>query len=409
MPFYYYTVKDWHGNTSEGTCEADDLKEAAEYLRSRKYVLLNIDEQQPVAAYSFSSVNKYIKGIASGKQSGRSFMVFCHQFGTMLEAGFTVLRTIRVMGRQMENARFRERLRGVELNVEKGYTLSEAFDTEDGFFPPLLVHMVAAGEAGGFLDEVFRRLADHFERAADLEEKIRSAMIYPLVITLVSLVVLMIMVFFVLPTFHNMFEYMGLDIPFLTRLIMVLGASVANYWHIFLVSVFAAYYAARYYLKKPAGKKHLDRLKLMLPVFAPVYMKIIYARFARTLALLLNSGVDLLVSLKLVERMIDNMVFSRALQQARRDIQDGHPMHTPLRNSGLFRPVFMEMISVGEETGSLVKMLNRSADFYEKQVSYTVDRLKSVIEPFVLIFVGIFVGGMIASLVIPMFQMYEGF
>ncbi len=403
MPTYNYKVKDWQGNTREGSYRAGSVHEAAGHLHALNYTILKLKEQAGQALLT--------DALKSGKREKikpSHYMVFCRHFATMTIAGFTVLKSLHVLGLHGENAILREKIKEVAFSVEKGCTIAESMNEFPDVFPSIMTNMIAAGETGGMLGEVLERLAQHFERQSDLEEKMRSAMTYPIVISVVALVVLAVMIFFVLPIFSNMFINMGAELPLLTQAILGFGNFVMTYWLVFLLIMVGFIAVLKLNNKAGYGGLLLDQMKLRFPVFSTLYIKVVVSRFARSLSSLLSSGVDILGALDLVDKLTDNRVFNEALIITRRDISHGHTMAGSLKKSGLFPPMMVEMIRVGEETGCLSEMLSHSADLYEREVTYGVDRIASIIEPAVLVFVGLFVGILVVSLILPMFQIYDG-
>lgn len=404
MPHYTYKVIDWQGRRREGTYRAGNMQEVADYLRARKYTILRIKERAGQAFLPDTLINQN----RAKKIKSRDYMIFCRHFSSMISAGFTILKSLQILGVQTENANMREKIREVSLSVEKGYTLAQSMDEYPDSFPAIMTNMIAAGEAGGMLAEVLERLAVHFERQSDFEEKMRSALIYPVVISVVAFLVMGIMVFFVLPTFSTMFTNMGAELPLLTQAVLGLAGFAANHWLIILVALLIISAVLKLYVRTEQFRWFRDRMLLKFPGLSTLYTKMAAARFARGLSSLLKSGVDILVALELADKVIDNRVFNSIITKVRLDISDGHTMASSLKKSGFFPDMMVEMIRVGEETGYLDDMLNHAANLYEREVTYSVDRISSITEPAVLIFVGVFVGVLVISLILPMFQIYGG-
>jgi type IV pilus assembly protein PilC len=291
--------------------------------------------------------------------------------------------------------------------VERGGDLAGALKKHSDVFPQIVISMVEAGEAGGILDAVMERLATHFGNQHDLEEKLRSATMYPIIVSCLAVVVMAVMVFFVLPQFAGIFEDMGFEMPLLTRGLLAFSAFVIRYWYISIAVVIAAALALRRYLSTPRGREQLDRLRLKLPLYGKIYSTMIVARFSRTLSTLLASGVSLIQALELVEKVINNTALAGALIEARRVIRQGQALAMPLAASGLLPPMLVEMIHIGEESGALDGMLARTAEFYESELTFILDRLSTIIEPVMLIAVGIFVAILLLSIIQPMFGIYE--
>ena len=408
MPTFRYVAKNWAGESREGECSAANLGEAIERLRSQELFVINIKEQSTLLQASSPLAGLNIK-LSEKKPKSRDFMVFCRQFATMLQAGIPVLQILKILTQQSENEALREKLREITVDVERGSDLAGAMKKHGDFFPRIIVSMVETGEAGGILDTIMERLADHFQRQHDLEAKIRSATIYPAVVTVLAILVLLLMIFFVLPRFAEMLDPMGVEMPLITRVIMALADLFIRFWYLALGLLALLAFLLGRYLKTERGRAAFDRLRLNLPIFGPLYTKMITARFTRTLATLLASGVALLSALELVEKVIDNRVLSGVLAETAQAIRRGQNIFVPLAESAIFPPMMVEMVHVGEESGTLDEMLSRSADFYEAEVTYFLDRLAAIIEPVLLIAVGFIVALLLISIMTPMLKMYEAF
>ena len=408
MPTFRYVAKNWAGESREGECSAVNLGEAIEQLRSQELFVINIKEQSTLLQLSSPLAGLNIK-LSEKKPKSRDFIVFCRQFATMLQAGIPVLQILKILAQQSENEALREKLREITVDVERGSDLAGAMKKHGDFFPRIIVSMVETGEAGGILDTIMERLADHFQRQHDLEAKIRSATIYPAVVTVLAILVLLLMIFFVLPRFAEMLDPMGVEMPLITRVIMALADLLIRFWYLALGLLALLAFLLGRYLKTERGRAVFDRLRLNLPIFGPLYIKMITARFTRTLATLLASGVALLSALELVEKVIDNRVLSGVLAETAQAIRRGQNISVPLAESAIFPPMMVEMVHVGEESGTLDEMLSRSADFYEAEVTYFLDRLAAIIEPVLLIAVGFIVALLLISIMTPMLKMYEAF
>jgi len=406
LPNFRYLAKNIEGMSESGTLTASDRREALAKLRAQNLYVVRISEQA-VALQQEAPFAGLRARLQERKPKSRDFMVFCRQFATMMQAGITVLQILKIQAQQSENALLKGRLRDISLEVERGGDLAGAMEKHGDLFPQIIISMVKAGEAGGILDEVMDRLAIHFENQHDLEEKIRSATTYPIIVSCLAVVVMAVMVFFVLPQFADIFDEMGFEMPLLTRALLVFSAFVTGYWYIFIPLLLIAVLALRRYMGTPRGRKQFDRLQLQLPIYGKIYGTMIVARFSRTLATLLASGVSLIQALELVEKVINNTALAGALIEARRVIRQGQALAMPLAASGLFPPMLVEMVHIGEESGALDGMLERTADFYEGELTFVLDRLSAIIEPVMLIAVGLFVGLLLISIIQPMFGIYE--
>ncbi len=407
MPTFRYVARTMEGESSTGTISAPALREALEQLRAQDLFVISIREHGAGLQRREASLDQLFARFREKKPKNRDFMVFCRQFATMLQAGITVLQILKIQAQQAENDTLKEKLRDVALDVERGGALAGALAKHGDFFPRIIVSMVEAGEAGGILDTVMERLAEHFQNQHDLEEKIRSSTMYPIIVSALAIVVMAVMVFFVLPRFSMIFESMGLEMPFFTRSLLALSSFITGYWYILLALLLMLGLALRRYLRTPQGRERFDWLQLRLPIYGKIYRTMIVARFSRTLGTLLASGLGIVAGLELVEKVLNNVVLAGALAEARRVIRQGQTLALPLAASGLFPPMVVEMVHIGEESGSLDSMLERTAEFYEGELSFYLDRLGSVIEPVLIVFVGIFVAILLLSIIQPMMGIYQ--
>ena len=408
MPTFRYIAKNWAGESREGECSAVNLGEAIEQLRSQELFVINIKEQSTLLQLSSPLAGLNIK-LSEKKPKSRDFMVFCRQFATMLQAGIPVLQILKILAQQSENEALREKLREITVDVERGSDLAGAMKKHGDFFPRIIVSMVETGEAGGFSTRswsgwpiIFRGSTTSKRRSARLPSTRRWSPSSPYWFFL-------LMIFFVLPRFAEMLDPMGVEMPLITRVIMALADLLIRFWYLALGLLALLAFLLGRYLKTEHGRAAFDRLRLNLPIFGPLYTKMITARFTRTLATLLASGVALLSALELVEKVIDNRVLSGVLAETAQAIRRGQNIFVPLAESAIFPPMMVEMVHVGEESGTLDEMLSRSADFYEAEVTYFLDRLAAIIEPVLLIAVGFIVALLLISIMTPMLKIYEAF
>ena len=405
-PTYRYLAADAGGRKQKGRLYAAGPKELLEALEALGLTAVTIREARgPLQPGSPPA--RRLEQLLYGKAGSRDFMFFCRQFAVMTGAGLSALHALQSLAGQMEQPAFRRRLEQVSATLAKGSSLSEAFRSQDGFFPLILLHMVEAGEAGGALDTVLERLAEHFERRHDLEEKIRSAALYPLFITGVAVLVMAVMILFVLPQFASVFNSMGLQMPLFASVLLQGGVLLRRHWLPITGLLLLALFLLRRLAATEKGRFRLDLLKLELPLFGKLYRRILTARFARMMGVLTGSGLSLITSLALVDRMLDNRALSRTLTRTREAVSRGEPLAGPLKEAGFFPPLLVEMVRIGELSGALEEMFGRSADFYEREVSFTVSRLGAMLEPVLLLFVGIFVGALVFSILSPMYQVFQ--
>jgi type IV pilus assembly protein PilC len=334
-------------------------------------------------------------------------MLFCRQLATMLQTGIPLLHALKVLAGQHGNIAFKTRIDQVQRSVEEGASFAEALAKEDSFFPPLLNGMVETGETAGVLDTIMDRMAEHYEKQHDLEEKLRSATAYPLFISAVALIVIMVMIIFVLPQFANIFNSFGMEMPLFSRVLLKIGKLAAAYWPLLLLLPLLFYFALKKFNKTNQGRLLIDRLKLNLPLFGKIYRQTAAARFSRSLSTLLASGINLHQALKLVDRVVNNLVFSQTIAELGEALTRGESLSAPLKETHTFPPLLVEMIRVGEESGTLDYTLNKTALFYEREVAYLVDRLGSLLEPILLLVVGLFIGLIVYSVMSPMYQVFQ--
>lgn len=337
----------------------------------------------------------------------RDFMIFSRQFSAMIGAGIAVLSSLEILGKQVEHSVLREKIRDVALLVRKGHSLADSFRAHADVFPSILINMVETGEAGGIFNTAMERVAAHFERQYDLEQKIKSATLYPKFIIGVVFLVIIFMIVFVLPRFESVFENMGVVMPALTRMLIASGGVLLSYWYLIILLGIVFFLSLKVALKTETGSFFYDRLRLDAPLLGSLYRKIIMARFCRTLGTLLGSGVSLILSLELLKKTSENRIVAGAIERASFNISRGESVADALSPGGIFPAMVVEMASVGEETGKLDSMFSKSADFFEADVSYTVERLGSLLEPALILFMTGIIALIALSVLLPMFEVYD--
>ncbi|WP_245526681.1 type II secretion system F family protein [Acetohalobium arabaticum] len=371
-------------------------------LRNRGYYITSIEEEQ-----ESSSLGDKLKQFKKVKL--KDLALFCRQFATMIDAGVSLVRALDILGDQTGNPKLREAIRSVQEHVEGGVSLSNALEEEDHVFPRLFISMVEAGETGGILDEVLLEMADHFEKENEMKQQITSALAYPAVITLVAVGVVVFLVTVILPTFVDIFAGMNIQLPLPTRILLTTSNLISSYWYLFVGAVLVVISFSYYYYQTDRGKRQIDWLLLKLPLFGDLIIKISVARFSRTLGTLISSGVTILEGLEVVSRVVSNQIVAEQLNEARNSISAGESMADPLQQNGLFPQMVIQMIRIGEETGSLDQMLNRVAQFYDQEVEHKVEGMVSLIEPALILILGLVVGSIVVSMMLPMFNMMQGF
>ncbi|HDS01096.1 MAG TPA: type II secretion system F family protein [candidate division Zixibacteria bacterium] len=329
---------------------------------------------------------------------------FTRQFATMIGAGLPMVQCLDILSQQMESAEFRRVVADIKESVQSGTTLSEALGRHKKIFDDLFVNMVEAGETGGALDVILVRLANYREKADALARKVKGALVYPIVVVIVAIGVTLAMLKFVVPTFAKMFTDLGGTLPEPTRIVMGVSNFVNDYFLIMIGGAVAFVVGFRIALRNRSARLYWDTLKLKLPGFGNLIRKTAVARFTRTLGTLLSSGVSILEALEITAKTAGNMVIQNAVRRSMLSIAEGETITQPLKESGVFPPMVVQMISVGEKTGGLDDMLAKIADFYDEEVDAAVAALTSLIEPIVIVFIGVVIGGIMIAMYLPMFD-----
>jgi type IV pilus assembly protein PilC len=335
----------------------------------------------------------------------RSLAIFTRQFSVMIDAGLPLVQCLELLGKEEPDKRLAEAIDQTRLDVEAGTSLNEAMAKRPYAFDPLFTNMVAAGEAGGILDTILQRLAGFIEKQAKLKAQVRSAMIYPISVLSIAVIVVMIILWKVIPTFTSLFEGLGATLPLATQVVIWLSQKVVIGMPFMIGGGFAAGYLFRRYYQTAQGRMRVDRALLYMPLIGKIFRKVAVARFCRTLATLLSSGVPILDGLDITAKTAGNAVIESAITQVRVHIERGESIAQPLRATGVFPPMVVQMIGAGESTGALDTMLGKIADFYEDEVDVAVAGLLTVLEPALICFLGIIVGGIVISMYLPLFEL----
>ncbi|MDD5492128.1 MAG: type II secretion system F family protein [bacterium] len=399
MPVFVYKARDELGKQIKGIMEAKNREALATKLGSIGYFVTDITEQKAALKLSF--------GERFTKVKNEDLILFNVQLANMIAAGLSLLTSLRTLTKQVENRKFREVIQDVYRSIEAGGTFSESLARHPKVFTPLMIHMIHAGEVSGTLDNVLNRLAIFAEHQADLEERIKGAMVYPIILVIVGFSVIMFLSIFLIPMFVDVFLKAGVTLPLPTKVVFIFSQIVKKFWYVIIISGFAIAAGLKYYFSTPNGTLIFDKYLLKLPVIGLLARKLAIARFARTLGTLTASGVPILESLEIVEKVVGNEIIARVIKRVREGVSEGSKIAEPLRISEEFPPDTIQMIAVGEESGSLDAMLTKIADFYDTNVNYSVKKLTTMIEPLFLILVGSAVGFLLASVFLPMFEMMK--
>jgi type IV pilus assembly protein PilC len=396
MPVYKWEGKTLKGLIRKGELEGPNEGAIRVQLRQQSIIPTKIVSKGKEIKLSFSFGSKV-------KQ--RSIAIFTRQLATMIDAGLPLVQSLEILSSQQDNKTFKNILRGIREEVEGGSTFAGALKKHPSTFNELYTNLVVAGEEGGILDNILTRLANYIEKAEALKKKVKSAMVYPTVIVTVAVGVVIILMIFVIPVFESMFKSAGQTLPLPTLIVVTLSKMIRRYIVIIIPAAIALFYFLKKYHQTENGKTVMDRLLLQLPVFGSLFRKIAVARFSRTLGTLVSSGVPILDGLNIVSKTAGNKTIETAILNARASIREGETIAEPLGRSGIFPPMVIQMISVGESTGALDSMLSKIADFYEDEVDVAVSNLTSLLEPLLMCFLGVVIGGVVIAMYLPIFQM----
>lgn len=400
MPVYNYKVRDFEGNLLTGKLELDSKALCIDNLKQRNYYILDLKEETKKKDI-FDSLRN------SKKVKVKDIAVFCRQFATLINAGLPIVTSIATMVQQAENKRLKKVLSEVYEDVQKGKGLSESMRNHPDVFPMLLFNMIEAGEASGTLDNVLNKMAEYFEKENNLRQKIKSALAYPMVVSIVAILVVIFLVTNVIPTFVGIFEDMGAQLPLPTMILLSLSNSISHYWYSYIIVLALTVFLIIKTLKTDNGRRFYDALSLKMPIFGLLNKKVITSRFSRTLATLISSGVPLMEAMEVVENIIGNTMVSEGLKEAANDIKMGKGLAKPLKRIGIFPHMVIQMITVGESSGSLDSILKKTADFYDSEVDAEVSQMTTLIEPLIIVVLALVVGFIVISIVMPMFKIYN--
>ncbi len=382
------------GDIKEGKIDLPNKEDVLAFLHKQRMIPVAVREQPKQLSIQFGT------GITT-----RDIVIFTRQFATMINSGLPLVQSLDILAEQTENAAFAKVLREVLYDVESGHTLASAMGKHPKVFTELFVNMVSAGEAGGILDTILLRLATFLEKNDALIRKIKGAMVYPSVIFSVAGMAIVILLIFVIPTFQTMFESAGIPLPLPTRIVIGMSAFLQAFWWALLIGIVASFFAIRAIYATDGGQLAIDRLMLSMPILGDLQRKAAVARFTRTLGTLVSSGVSIMEGLEITAKTAGNRVIHDAVMRSRSSIAGGETIAGPLKESGVFPPMVVQMINVGEQTGGLDNMLTKIADFYDDEVDAAVEVLLAAMEPIMIVVLGVVVGGMIVAMYLPIFDM----
>jgi len=397
MPVYKWEGRSRDGTVKKGTIEAPDEALVSAQLRAQKIMPTKIKK-------SAGSVEIKIPGFKP-KVKTKDLVVFTRQFATMIDAGLPLVQCLDILSSQQENPTFKEILIKVKEDVEAGNTFADSLAKHPKVFDRLFVNLVNAGEVGGILDTILNRLAAYIEKAMNLRKKVKGAMVYPATVMAVAIIVIAIILIFVIPVFTQMFGGMGKALPAPTLFVIALSDFVKKYFLLIIIVFIATIAVLKRIYRTENGQLLFDKIFLRLPIIGPLIRKVAVAKFTRTLGTLISSGVPILEGLDVVAKTAGNRVVELAIGKTRESISEGRTIAEPLKETSVFPPMVVQMISVGEATGALDQMLSKIADFYDTEVDEAVGALTSAIEPLLMIFLGGAIGGIVIAMYMPVFTM----
>ncbi len=394
---YQYTGKDASGNKTKGKIEADSKKDALVRLEKDSIIVIEIDETK--------SWNKELAINRSVKN--KDFVIFLRQYATLIHAGISISDATKTMSRQTDNYALKQALTAIDKQLDQGQALSKAVESHPKVFPSLLVNMIRAGEASGKLDDILNQMADYYEKEYRNKQKVVSALLYPGVVGVITLLLSIFLLVFIVPQFVGMFNSFGEEIPAYTQFILSLSGWVSAFWWVLIAVVLLGVAAYKYLLKNDAFVYRVDKLKMKFPFLGVLAHKGVLVRMTQTLSTLVNSSVPILQSVEITEKVVGNRVIQEVLKQSRKSMEVGESITNPMKEHWAFPALVVQMIQIGEKTGTLDHMLSKAAAFYEEEVEQLSNRIKTLIEPLMIIILTIIVGSIITAVVIPMFSLFE--
>lgn len=400
MPSYMYRVKSAEGKVLNGEIKSDNHQIVESLLVSKGYTVIHIREK--------NLINKLSEiRLLETKVKSRDLAAFCRQLSIVLEAGIPMESALDVLIEQTTNESLKNSLSDIYETIQKGVSLSSAMREYKKVYPELLVNMVEAGEISGQLNKVFQKVADHYEKEDKLNKKVKSAMTYPMIITVVSILAVFILMVNVLPSFAEMLYSLNVELPTLTQMVMDISSFLVSFWWLIAAVLIGIIVVGKIFLNTPDGKLLLSSLAIRLPILKGVVKNVLTARFTRTLGVLVSSGVLLIQSLEITQKVIGNVIISDKIDEMIEEIKKGKGLYAPLNKIGYFPSLVTSMIRIGEESGQLDFTLEKSADFYDLEVENSLQQLTTMIEPVIIIILAVVVGTIVLSVLYPMVSIYE--
>ena len=399
MATFGYTVIDKFGKEVKGAIESDSEEKARHELKKAGNIIVDVQEQ--------GVLQKDVKFDIGGKPKPRDMGVYCRQFVSMIKAGVTIIETLKMLSEQTENKNLKKATNAVRASIEKGETLARSMAQFPQVFPPLMIHMVAAGEASGSLEVAMDRMGTQFEKSAKIKSLVGKAMIYPIAVLVVAIAVVIVLLVAVIPSYADMFEDMGTELPAITKMVQAMSNFIVDWWFLLIIVVAAAAFGIVTYSKTNSGKHLFGKLTIKLPIISNMTIKSASSMAARTLSTLLAAGVSLNESVEIAAGTMSNIWFKEALLAAKDEIMIGTPLSKPLETCGLFPPMVYHMVRIGEEAGNTEEMLEKLADYYDEEVEMAVQSLMAIMEPCIIIVLAAVVIPILGACLAPMMTMYE--
>jgi len=399
MPIFQYQGRNRIGNRVNGRVKATDRNEAVQKLKEDGVSVQSLEQLQ-------GFLYKEIK-LSPSKIKHKHFIIFLRQFSTLIKAGISINESTTILAKQTESKKLAQALEEISEDIREGNPFSQGAEKFPHIFPSLFNNMMKVGEASGQVDEILERLADYYETQFETRQKVKSALTYPVLLLFITITIFIFMLTVIVPKFTDMFASLNADLPKITLIILSISDFLKQYWIILFLFVAALIGAYIYLKRKPSMKYYFDMLKLKMPIFGNILQKDALARMTRTLGILYSATVPIIESLTIVQRVINNDVLTKVLEQSKDSLENGESMTIPLEGHWAFPSFVSRMIAVGEQSGSLDLMLEKIADFYESEVKHATDQLKSLIEPVLIIFVAFLVGIIVLSIMIPMLSIFQ--
>lgn len=407
MPKFVYRVRSLQGAEMTGTEDAKTQREVTDKLRRQKFTILSVEEEKKDIFHVFLETLPFMKKERGRKVNAKNLVLFSRQLSTLVSAGVPIVQGLNILVEQIDNKNFKQVVGAVKADIEGGLSIADSMAKYPNAFEELYVGMIRSGETGGVLDIILERLSTYLEAAAKLKGKVKSAMVYPIIVSTVAISITGFLLIFVIPTFKQVFSAFGGELPLPTQVLINVSETLRRYFVPIFVLLIIGAFLLRQYTKTEKGSRIWDGFLLKLPIFGALLRKVAIAKFSRTLGTLVKSGVPILEAIGVTGKTSGNKIVEDAIMNARENIREGARIAPPLKDSGVFPPMVIQMIAVGEETGALDNMLNKIADFYDQEVDVAVSGLTSMIEPVIIVVMGVVIGAIVIAMFMPIFQLGE--